>query len=102
MAHSHQYHTQSQGKIEIIALYVRALLVPRRSMILGKERSFLGESKLAGYQRISNKEPKRSTKVQNCIYSVFCKCKPNYHTNHAFTHLGPLLHLGPNLLHLGP
>ena len=67
---------------------------------MGKKGLFWAKS-LAEYQRISNEKPKNSTKVQISIYSVFCTCKPGYHINQAFIHLGPLLHLGSNFVTLG-
>lgn len=84
----HPHHPHSQGEIEVIVLYVRGLSSKMEydSLKMEKKGLYLAKA-LAGYQRVSKEEPKRSTKIEISILSAFRTRKPSYHTNQAFIHL---------------
>ena len=65
LVHSRPYHSQSQGKMEVIALFVRALHSKMEYDSLWGGKVFNWAKALARYQGILNEELKRSTQSTN-------------------------------------
>ena len=65
LVHNRPYHPQSQGKMEVLALFVRALHSKMEYYSLWGRKVFNWAKALARYQRILNEELKRSTQSTN-------------------------------------